>query len=484
VISGGVWFADYSQVWNPSLTPALPEISEAKTQADKYFDQLYKSIRVTRYSKTSFSNTGKTLSARYEVGTKKRTDKQLDIQINYLTEVKPFPNQDLTLPVIGGGGEFNFTFGHQGKLISHSGVWRGIQNVRGNFDVIPRGKVDAQFEQLMEGMKITSYRSYLAYYSAPQYEKQEFLYPVYVYDSSAILNEKSTQLKTILLPATAFDPETPKAVPIEFRPQDDSAGVRPGSTDPEDDDEATTSREVGISWYQAGRLVNAASNARSFLQELVDHGGWTKNFDWGYPNSRESDWNRNDDTWVDAADFVYFAGHADIDHWQLSNGNLTSNEVGSLNDAQRDLWGDQDLEWIIINACGPLYDDRLTPGVGSVFDRWAGAFDGLHLLLGYASVVKDHGTEGKAVAQSMMATTTPAGRMPGKTIIEAWFQAARDTQLSCNQYTAPYGPQIWAGALYVEKDGVSTKNDHLWGHGDVASDPFPGDAIYAIWTTT
>jgi hypothetical protein len=101
--------------------------------------------------------------------------------------------------------------------------------------------------------------------------------------------------------------------------------------------------------------------------------GWHIDFNWGDANAWESDWRRNDDTWVDNADFVFYTGHASMDGWVLSNpddGFLHFNEVGTSPQSPGDLWGQSDLEWAVIAACGPLQDDILASGGGDVLARW------------------------------------------------------------------------------------------------------------------
>ena len=122
--------------------------------------------------------------------------------------------------------------------------------------------------------------------------------------------------------------------------------------------------EAGTSWIgQSGGLPGSQSNAQGFVDGLAAD-GWLVNFNWGDANAWESDWRRNDDTWVDAADFVFYTGHANMNGWTLSSpddGSLSFTEVGAGPAAPGDLWGQNDLEWIIIAACGPLQDSLLAP---------------------------------------------------------------------------------------------------------------------------
>jgi hypothetical protein len=226
-------------------------------------------------------------------------------------------------------------------------------------------------------------------------------------------------------------------------------------------------------------LSGSQNNAKGFIDGLVD-AGWTKNFNWGDAAAWESDWRRENDRWVDAADFVFYTGHASMNGWVLSNpddGFLRFSEVGSGPGSPGDLWGQQDLEWMIIAACGPLQDELINPpGGGDVLDRWGGAFDGLHQLLGYGAVTYDNEEEGESVIEYAR---------DGDDIIGAWFRTAREIQPPENGYDGPDGPVIYVGAMYVYRSGVTTpRNDHLWGYGSVAPDPTSPNVKVCMWTTT
>jgi hypothetical protein len=236
-------------------------------------------------------------------------------------------------------------------------------------------------------------------------------------------------------------------------------------------------KECGTSWIgESGGLAGSKNNAKGFRDQLSAD-GWNINFNWGDANAFESDWRANDDSWVDAADFVFYTGHASMDGWVLRNpddGFLQFNETGAGPANPGDMWGQQDAEWIVVAACGPLQDRILATGGGNVFDRWNGAFDGLHQLLGYGAITFDNEDEGKKLAQYCR---------NGNTIIDAWFRAAKEIQPSTNGANAPDGPDIYVGVVYAYKSGnTSPGNDHIWGRGTVAPDPKNPNIFVAIWT--
>lgn len=291
-------------------------------------------------------------------------------------------------------------------------------------------------------------------------------------------------MRLVTLPATQFGPPPPQPIPQPNRARKRRAtlaepGKRRGLWSLSASQRAANPFEAGASWIGlSGGLSGSQNNAQGFIDGLAA-AGWNINFNWGDANAWESDWRRNDDDWVDAVDFVFYTGHANMNGWVLSNpddGFLDFSEVGSAPASPGDLWGQQDLEWVIVAACGPLQDEILAKGGGDVFDRWKGAFDGLHILMGYGAITFDNEDEGRLIVKYAR---------EGQTLVNAWFRAAKEIQPSDNGAAAPDGPTIWVGAMYVSRNGTtSPANDHLWGSGSVASDPTSPNVYVAMWTTT
>lgn len=475
--SGHVWAADQSQLWKPAVKAELPSAREAVARAAEFL----KSNRLLPDVRAPFSygepTIGGTHFALRQDG--RRQNRQLDVQVTYSVLLDK-------IPVIGGGSDVSVTFGHQGKVIGFNGGWRHVTN---QFDVkaIAPQQVEEQFRSLTSRMKIESFDMRLAYYAAPSFTAQEFLYPVYVCRATALFGKQRVPLRQIMLPATEFGPpivfgeaqppRTKSARPAfkatermkleAERPQRRSFGART----------PTRPWEAGTSWIgQSGGLAGSQANAQGFVDEWAS-AGWHIDFNWGDANAWESDWRRNDDTWVDNADFVFYTGHANMNGWVLSNpddGFLSFSEVGGSPGKPGDLWGQSDLEWATIAACGPLQDDILAAGGGDVLSRWDGAFDGMHILMGYGAITFDNTDEGRKLAQYAKG---------GSTLIDSWFRAAREIQPATNGATAPDGPTIWVGAMWVGKNGVDPVNDHAWDFGSVSSDPTSPTWSAAMWTT-
>lgn len=554
--SGGVWFGDNTQLWNPDLKPELPDEDTAKAIADDFL-QAHALLPKGDFFSINFVDFGYTQSATYDVNTQQRTEHVLDIQSIYAASIE-LPG--LRLPVVGGGGEFNVTLGDQGEIIGYSSLWRDIQDVEGEFAVIPQEEADNLFLQSLEEAKVVALDSELAYYAAPSSQKQEFLYPVYVYRAVALIGDEEVPLRNSLIPATTFsvqaqitEPDVPITVPAEepvtFQAKA-TLGTGPYTFVWESDidgflgegeqiktnlsavqkDEQNTSHtvtvtitdangmtatdavvvtpegkaaeavlvptvfepfapvnlqtsirsgddgrlEAGTSWIgETGGLPGSRYNAGGFIDELRAD-GWRINFNWGNRAAWHSDWTGNDDRYVDGADAVFYAGHANLNGWQQEavggDGWLSWDELGG----SRDLWGENDLEWFIVAACGPLQDDLITAGGGDVF-RWRDGFDGLHQMLGYGAVTFDNQVEGKTFVQYAQG---------GSTVIDSWFRTAREVQPTTNGWSAPDGPTIWVGVVYATQSGANPYNDHLHGYGPVSADPTAPTTFVAMWSRT
>jgi hypothetical protein len=215
--------------------------------------------------------------------------------------------------------------------------------------------------------------------------------------------------------------------------------------------------DVGTEWIGLSQgLGGSAGNAAGFVNRFGSEGIPVR-FNWGDFNAWEQDFKDpslggDDSNWVDNVDLTFYTGHANGDGFTFP-GNMDDGFL-HYNDAR---WGDLDSEWIAIAACGPL---QQTEGGLNVFDRWDSAFQGLHMLTGYANVSFDNTDEGRLFSNYMLRTPFLWWNHPMK-VREAWVQMAVDVQPSSVTwgYMGPIGP-----------GGVSNFNDYFWGKGSVGPD--------------
>jgi hypothetical protein len=467
-----IWASDKVQRWNPTLRPQLLKETDAIkavsriVQEKKLLPSLQKPFE---YAKPQI---GGTYFSIYQ--NKKRENHQLDTQVVYPMLVNG-------LPIVGGRGDFMVSIGDKGQLTGFSG---GGIAVSDSFNVETYDKKYAEgiFRDVTKSLNVESFDSYLAYHAGHVFDTQEYLYPVMVFRASIKIGKQKVALRNIIVPATEFGPKPQKSMPQSKRKANEVIlkDIAEKNKVKRNYQSRSLARalpwEAGTSWIgESGGLGGSKANAQGFVDEWRS-AGWKINFNWGDANAWESDWRRNDDSWVDAADFVFYTGHANMNGWVLANpddGFLDFSEIGNAPQSPGDLWGQNDLEWAIIAACGPLQDDILYPGGGDVLSRWDGVFDGMHILMGYGGVTFDNTDEGRKVSQYAK---------QGNTLIQSWFRAAQEIQPATNGYGAPDGPNIYVGAMWASKQGADPYNDHAWGYGSVSNDPTSPTSLAAMWT--
>jgi hypothetical protein len=470
--SGGIFAADHARLRAPSERPTLvPE-----ERAYEIADDLLKRHALAPELDDAFSldrvGAGGTVMVTRTDGERERH--VLDVQARYAVTVRNpgVDDQAARLPLVGGGGKVALTLGHEGRPLAFQGGWRPAVGER-TVDALDRDEAHERFSELTSHLELADVRSFLAYHAAPTGAAQEALAPVWVFGATIAADGASVPTRLVTIPATELGPPMPEfGAQPERKPQPGQlASAAP---------RLANQYEAGTSWIgKLGGLGGSKQNAQGFVDGLSAE-GWNVNFNWGDENAWESDWDRNDDTWVDTADFVFYTGHASLDGWLLTNPGtselvqLTPSVAGSTPGSPGDRWGQQDLEWITVAACGPLQDDVIAGGGGDVLTRWEGAFDGLHALMGYGAITYDNTEEGAKLVQYAR---------EGMPLIDAWFRTAQEIQPSGNEAEAPNGPDIWVGAMYVVKDGADPRYDHLWGHGPVAPDPRSPSTLVCMWTT-
>ena len=500
---GGVWSGDMSRLWRaePIKAPdkrAVAELAQAALKQARLTPELSKPFRLdnrkVRYGQVVTEADGKRSAMRTEAV----YSEQVSVKVAGAN----------ALPLFGGGGKFTATIGDGGQVVGMSGAWREAESVDEREVMRPEAALEAVGIKASDRLRIRS--TQLGYYAAPSFVSQELMFPVYAVHGDVHDGQKWVPSRVRLVPATDIGmvsrPETRQTRRRKAREIAGkfAGGFEPGKPLPGDltfsstvlarhgikpEDvlvrtaqgrffikpflskellrillEALRRRSFGASWIgEFGGLGGSQANAQGFVDELKAE-GWERRFNWGNENAWKSDWLANDDDYVDDVDFVFYTGHASPDGWMLATNDASDwidfSEVGTSPNMPSDFWGQENLEWAVVAACGPLQDDVINGG-GNVFDRWRQAFDGLHLLMGYAAVTFDNEEEGRRLASYARS---------GMTLMQAWFRTAQEIQPSTNDESDPYGPDVYSAAMYVGDAQGSTAGDHLWGHGSVGRD--------------
>lgn len=218
--------------------------------------------------------------------------------------------------------------------------------------------------------------------------------------------------------------------------------------------------DAGVEWVgQSMGLGGSHDNAYGFVNTFVSRGVPIA-FNWGDTNAWEEDFKKassggTDDLYVDNVDMVFYTGHANGNGWAFPG----AHDDGFL-DYTEASYGERELEWLMIAACGPM---QLSEGSMHLFDRWGRVFKGLHLLAGYATVSYDNTIEGDRLARHLLNDNL--------TVRSSWAQMATEAQPS----SVTYG---YMGV--IGPNGLSDINDHYWGHGSVGPDIHDVHGYWAI----
>ena len=360
--SGGIWLADNDRLWNPTLAPRLPSPDQAKALADEVLRKNLLLPANDGVVRVSFAGIGGSGAATEDPSGKVVSERQLDVQVNYSTQLNLFGDGSV-VPVVGGGGDFSIAFGEDGAVVNYVGTWRPIAGVAEMAETLSQEKADKVFRSKTKQLDITRVQSHLAYYAAPAWKKQEFLAPVWVYSATAKIGGQQVPLRTMLIAATDYGPFPTKVK--KQRKRTTKMLPLPGTLEPEPESEKLRGGlaglfrsvtdllfsprqafaeffEAGTSWIGPSQgLDGSPGNAQGFVDGL-DDAGWAINFNWGELNAWESDWRTNDDSWVDATDFVFYTGHANMNGWVLnqpSDNGFNTPEAGAAPANPGDLWG-------------------------------------------------------------------------------------------------------------------------------------------------
>lgn len=477
--SGGFWVADHTQLWNTALKPTLVDEETVLCMADELAKNCSMLPEIKGPIILKPGRIGGTFVAQEteaSLGLYQRLEHQLDISVNFdiaLVIQTPESSVPVEVPVVGGGGKFQFTFGDGGDLIGFQGLWRDV-DVAGTkqYKIIPKSQADSQFRSSTTSFNDTlEFNSTLAYFSAPYGVFQGFLYPVYVFDATAVVGEEVIQLRRSYVPATEFGPINTfvsEVVPPRqaARPPSRHRSLRPRTTD-----DATL--EAATEWLGVPYGLHLTEqNAKGFRDQLsAGSGSWHMSFNFGNDQAWETDFNSEDDVYVDAVDFLFYTGHAGPSGWLANVPNKGGNKlvdysiVGTVPETPGNLWGHNDLEWMVIAACGPLQDEHFIAGGGNAFDRWRGMFDGLHIMFAYGTVSGDTADEGRRMV---------AYAQDGAALIDSWFRTAKELQDGA----------VIVTAMWTAGPGGDSRNDHLTGYGVVSLDnPASSQVRWLMWSS-
>lgn len=220
--------------------------------------------------------------------------------------------------------------------------------------------------------------------------------------------------------------------------------------------QALSSQSVGAAWVGISQnLPYSSDNVNGFLGQATKAGVRVA-FNFGEQLAYQSDFARDTDEFgIDSVDLGFYTGHAN----GLGISFITERRRRFLYSEQAS-WGERDLEWLVIAACGPLQEVEF--GI-PWWQQWGQAFNGLHLLLAYANTTYDNNREGKLLGQYIFEQRL--------SLRQAWANTASSIQTT---------KEIYAVMGVWDTRGVNNYNDHFWDLGPVGPD-IPRLSVEGYW---
>lgn len=208
----------------------------------------------------------------------------------------------------------------------------------------------------------------------------------------------------------------------------------------------TATRSVGAQWIGLSQgLPYSKHNAGGFLAEASE-AGLVVAFNFGDEAAYQRDFAKaTDDFGVDSVDMTFYTGHATGLGFTFA-----SERDRKMFYSEQASWGETDLEWLVIAACGPLQE--IDFGI-KWWQQWGNAFNGLHLMLAYANTTYDNNREGKLLGKELFEN--------GLMLRQAWANTATAIQTH---------KEIYAVMGVYDQAGFNNYNDHFWGLGPVGPD--------------
>ncbi len=213
--------------------------------------------------------------------------------------------------------------------------------------------------------------------------------------------------------------------------------------------------EVAVEWINicepcGNENLGCRDDTAVGFYNILTANGYEGLFNFGNAIAWERDFKEpNDQNFVDAADIVLHADHGGPCRFAFGE---TDHDDCRLwgSEAQ---WGNQDLEWIILDDCSCLRSGQ--------YGCWLDAFQGLHLICSFDTNAHDSCSRGTEFANKLV---------DGWTVVQAWFYASEVTE----------GALTYSAILGAVSGSDDPYYDHIHKFGTVCKDPFPVD--YWWWT--
>lgn len=193
--------------------------------------------------------------------------------------------------------------------------------------------------------------------------------------------------------------------------------------------------KIGTEWIQSYSgyvlsLSNAKASADGFVSAFSGSTSVQTAFQYGNGATSDSHFEEGtsglDTLYVEQVDMVYFAGHGSSTGPKFLSPS-TGNDGGAITTELR--WGNaagSRLKWVVLDCCSALLTlSTASPSGSDTLARWAGAFGGIHQILGFRTACTDEGSRGKIFGDYLAA---------GESVRSAWRKACQETEDSTRKY--------------------------------------------------
>jgi len=427
----------------------LPEIVQEALQESDLFPTT--SLLPKQSDLVSFNL--RTETSKFEMFSKD-DEKLLDIDIDsHVIGDLSLKIKDGLVPVVGPGAKVKAVFNRDNRITQ---LYYAIYPMQESSSVAVISSEEAEKACMdVYGRVSAKLQTQLMYYVPEQVQAGAKITPSY--ECQTPENESDTLLRSVYIDGTTGKPLITSfgKIPSDDRNEKPNLLLQRGGR-----------IDVGTEWIGTSQgLAGSQDNAGGFVSKMGSE-GYHVSFNFGDNNAWERDFKDpsqvatgQDTSFVDNVDMLFYTGHANANNFTFPG----TNDDGRLEFTENPRWGNNDLEWLIIAACGPLQNSN--GAEQSWATRWGPAFDGLHMMLAYANVSNDNTVEGDKMASKLVGNELDlwfitVGNPPAK-VRTAWIETATEVQSSRVTWAVmgPFGP-----------GGQTSYNDYFHGKGGVSSD--------------
>jgi hypothetical protein len=487
-----IWYSDESKLWKPTFAGYTPHRTTESASGltlqslqplakDGHFFKFGSGDVQTRLIVGPWTESvAECTEMKYRSDTDVIIERMtLDWHLPIATEIRVPPlagaSPEGWVPLVGKRVRCGVTCAVSGEVIGFHGALTSASQPPTWWKAIPQEKSVQAFRERFSHVRLIQHPPPSLAYEVWESDERSYLYPVWVHRASMWVGpgSRTIDLPIMFMPASEFEiaqpydivERSPIAPTVQTRAEGLPANV--SSHDAKNAPRFTT----GAWWAQLEKdVIHADRNAAEFAGTLPKSQWDVLKVD-GNQNQLREDWLSKSAQGIELTDLAYYAGHAGPFGWHFNKKlsptfAVSPSDIGKLDTNERFFGRLGRLKWIALCACGPL-QEKLGPGMPDVMKRWCRAFDGLHTLMGYATVIDARPRTGSLFARHLQT----------RTVIDAWLTTARQLQ---------FGPSVRVAVMYGFTQGIPNSDPLLDSVGNqvrIASTSKEPDKFLTIYTS-